>query len=501
MCGSPSHHFDADKANVKRSLLGLIKTRCAVMQRFLARTLIRPATAGSSGALGVGSAGLPAPTPALCLASRTFQAYKSCGFGHIAALNADIWGRLARPMSSPAPILSPTLGPVGRFRTARFNFSTASKSSDSSKNQKSSSGGKYSLLGVFGLLSVPLYFYFTEHPDAKAVTVAFVRMYRAAKAVVAIAVDYKYSLRNGPEAIGEEAYEAAKSGCHARSAQRLYEMARDNGGVYIKLGQHIAAMSYVLPKEYTDAMRPLQDRCPTTSLADLDAMLKLDLGQSLNDLFAEFDPEPLGIASLAQVHRGVLRSGPHAGREVAIKLQHPYLEQFAQIDISTVSFLVVAIKTIFPSFSFDWLAAQMRENLPKELDFRVEASNARHLAHLFSDDPILKVPEIYDAHKRVMIMEFIHGARLDDRDFLAKHGIDPLRISHHFSEIFSRMIFKEGFVHADPHPGNVLIRPHPGRRDNFDLILLDHGLYRTLDAPFRRCYADLWCVSNLFIAG
>lgn len=253
-------------------------------------------------------------------------------------------------------------------------------------------------------------------------------------------------------------------------------------------------MSYVLPKEYTEAMKPLQDRCPTTPLSEIDLMLQQDLGQSIDELFSSFDPKPLGVASLAQVHKATLRSGPFAGREVAVKFQHPNLEHFATIDIATVSNLVEVVRTVFPSFEFSWLADQMKENLPKELDFKVEAENAARLATLFADHPLLKVPEVYWAHKRAMAMEFIHGSRIDDASYLAKHNIDPHRVSYHFADIFSRMIFKEGFVHADPHPGNVLIRPRKGvlGKDNFQIVLLDHGLYRELNQRFQVAYAGLW---------
>ncbi|KAI9032462.1 ABC1 family-domain-containing protein [Hyaloraphidium curvatum] len=363
-----------------------------------------------------------------------------------------------------------------------------------SRRRRFTRGALWSTLGAFGLLAVPLFLYFSEHPKAKTVTVALTRSMRAAQAVVAIMLDYKLSLRKGPADIGQEEYDNRKSDCHKRSAMRLYEMARRNGGVFIKLGQHIAAMGYILPHEYVEAMRPLQDKCPPTTVADIDAMVQLDLGKSLDELFSSFDPEPLGVASLAQVHRAVLRE---TGQEVAVKFQHPYLEAFAEIDIQTVTSLVHLVKRLFPAFSFAWLADQMQENLPKELDFRIEASNAAKLASLFTDQGVLHIPAVYWAQKRVMAMEFIHGARIDDRAYLRDHAIDPVRVSYHFSEIFSRMIFREGFVHADPHPGNVLVRPRvhsafSPREENFQIVLLDHGLYRTLDAEFRFMYAQLW---------
>lgn len=224
-----------------------------------------------------------------------------------------------------------------------------------------------------------------------------------------------------------------------------------------------------------------------------------DMGQSLSDLFSSFDPKPLGVASLAQVHKAVLKE---TGEEVAVKFQHPRLDKYTHIDIDGVDFLVKLVKWAIPEFELAWLADEMKRSLPRELDFRVEADNARQVDRNFQGTHLLAIPKIVWDNRRILCMEFMTGARIDDLDYMHKHDIDPAQVSKTISKAFYEMIFHHGFVHCDPHPGNIFIRPRiqrwyqklffPSRTENFDVVLLDHGLYRSLSDSLRLDYARLW---------
>ncbi|KAI9145731.1 ABC1 family-domain-containing protein [Paraphysoderma sedebokerense] len=340
---------------------------------------------------------------------------------------------------------------------------------------------------------------------------AFIRSLRSIVTGFVCVVDYKWSLRN-KESISEEEYLKVKSECHTRSAKRLLSTFMKNGGVYVKLGQHIAALAYLLPLEYVETMKVLQDRCDPTATEDLEKLFQNDLGKSIDDLFIYFNPIPIGVASLAQVHQATL----HNGQEVAVKIQHPHLQIFATIDIATCSGLVNLIRFLFPEFEFGWLADEMKDNLPKELDFEHESGNAGRVQMNFDKSSgrhhlNLKIPEVMWAYKRVLCMEFAKGGRIDDLEYYRRHHINPAQVSSELTSIFSSMIFLHGFVHADPHPGNLLIQPLPAPsfgyyilhplafihdliipRKNFMIVLLDHGLYRTIDDQFRLGYAKLW---------
>ena len=127
-----------------------------------------------------------------------------------------------------------------------------------------------------------------------------------------------------------------KSRVHQRSADRLLAMCCANGGAFIKVGQHIGALEYLLPPEYVQTFKVLHSRAPQSSLADLFVVIREEMGQDPEEIFLSFEEEPLGTASLAQVHRARLRDG----REVAMKIQHPKVKRRSAVDIVTMEFLV-----------------------------------------------------------------------------------------------------------------------------------------------------------------
>ena len=285
-----------------------------------------------------------------------------------------------------------------------------------------------------------------------------------------------------------------RSNCHKRSAERMLQALKKNSGIYVKIGQHLAAVQ-LLPSEWTSTMRPLQDQCFPTPLESINAMLLEDMQMGLDDLFIDFDPRPIGVASLAQVHRAVDR---RTGRPVAVKVQHADLQEFARIDMATVNISMRLVKYFFPSFEFSWLGEEMNEMLPLEMDFRHEARNSARCRSDFlplRGKTSLYLPEVMWAERRCMAMEYIEGARVDDLTFLRDHRIDRNQVSQELSRIFSQMVYINGYFHADPHHGNLLIRQktaHSASPYNFEVCLLDHGQYFDVPDDLRVNYARFW---------
>ncbi|KAK7819944.1 hypothetical protein U0070_007636 [Myodes glareolus] len=262
--------------------------------------------------------------------------------------------------------------------------------------------------------------------------------------------------------------------------------------------------------------------------------------EQIHDLFLSFDDTPLGAASLAQVHKAVL----HDGRTVAVKVQHPKVQAQSSKDILLMEVLVLAVKQLFPNFEFMWLVDEAKKNLPLELDFLNEGRNAEKVADMLKHFDFLKVPQIHWelSTKRVLLMEFVEGGQVNDRAYMEKNQIDvnedpqvedeeeddygicpltlqganfqlergeerspcsrcgqgrattrlPLfQISCHLGKMYSEMIFVNGFVHCDPHPGNILVRRHSDT-GKAEIVLLDHGLYQVLTEEFRLDYCHLW---------
>ncbi|KAI4208589.1 MAG: hypothetical protein LQ346_000099 [Caloplaca aetnensis] len=267
--------------------------------------------------------------------------------------------------------------------------------------------------------------------------------------------------------------------CHQRCADRTLRVLEQNGSVFIKLGQHLSSLNYLLPLEWTRTFVPLQDKCPVSSYEAIENMFLADTGQPIDRYFQDFDREPIGAASLAQVHLATLKD---TGAKVAVKVQHPALQEWVPLDLALTRFTFATLKYFFPGYDLEWLSNEMESSLPQELDFALEGSNALVTKQYFdriTDSPLV-VPDVVWGRKRILVME-------------DSNEIDRDEVSAALARVFNEMIFGNTPLHCDPHGGNIAIRSNKLRRShNFDIILYDHGLYREIPLQLRRDYAKLW---------
>lgn len=344
------------------------------------------------------------------------------------------------------------------------------------------------------------------------------RSARVVKTTVSIILDYKMTLRKFE--VDTAAYDQALSETHTRSANKLFDLCCINKGTYIKMGQLLGALDYILPREYTTVLKVFHDDAPRSTLQEIESVVKTDLSiDSIDEIFVDFSPEPIGTASLAQVHTATLRS---TGEKVAVKVQHPKVREHANFDMKVTDQATRVAAKIFPEFNMVWLAEETKKHLPLELDFLHEGKNAEKVAEQLKCFEWLKIPKIHwnISSKRVLVMEFCEGGQVNDLEYFKQNNLDCNHVSRLLGKLFSEMIFVRGFVHCDPHPGNILVRRRSEKerriRDNtalglgwirsflpfflggksrcseVELVLLDHGLYQTLDDDFRYDYAGLW---------
>ena len=325
---------------------------------------------------------------------------------------------------------------------------------------------------------------------------------------------YRRTLNAKAKIEDEEEQSKILKACHKRCAERTLKVLEKNGGIFIKLGQHLvsqnrqcdfisrltgkqSAMNYLLPSEWTTTFIPLQDKCPVSSFASIEDMFRKDTNAELWDYFSEFSEEPIGAASLAQVHLATIKD---TSRKVAVKVQHPELQAWAPLDLALTRYTFSTLKRFFPEYDLEWLSSEMDVSLPLELDFQEEAKNANRMRAHFAKIPQLPlvIPEVIWAKQRILVMACESGNRPDDLEYLDKNGIDRDEVAATLGRIFNEMIFGDGApLHCDPHGGNIAIRKNNrsrglSGRPNFDVILYDHGLYRDIPLPLRRSYAKMW---------
>lgn len=329
--------------------------------------------------------------------------------------------------------------------------------------------------------------------DVKHAWKACERSGRVVAGLAACINDYRVTLNENEKTpddiLGNETRLKA---CHQRCADRTLKVLETNGSIFIKLGQHLSSMNYLLPEEYCKTMLPLQDACPVSSFESIQEMFLSDTGQSISDLFSTFAERPVGAASLAQVHVATLRSN---GQQVAVKVQHPHLAEWANLDMKLTALTFKALKFFFPDYDLEWLSSEMSSSLPQELDFAREGQNAKRTKAYFASHPDLPlvIPDVLWAKPRILVMDYVSGARPDDLTYIDSHNISRDDVSAALARIFNEMIFgAHAPLHCDPHGGNIAVRAAPSRPQGFEIILYDHGLYRDIPPAVQRSYAKLW---------
>ena len=259
---------------------------------------------------------------------------------------------------------------------------------------------------------------------------------------------------------------------HERSAARVRDAAASLRGTLIKACQFASTRPDILPPAYVRSFATLQDRVPASSWRAIWRAMQRELHRPPEDVFERIERRPIAAASIAQVHRAWLPDG----RPVAVKVQYPGIAGIMMTDLAILQHIVREVARFVPEVQLQPILDHLHETLPLELDFRREAEAMTALRAALAHRSDVLVPEVIPelSTRRLLVAEFVEGIKITDTAALEGAGIHPTAVARLLNDVYAEQIFRLGWLHADPHPGNLLVQavPEAGPR----LVLLDHGL-------------------------
>lgn len=269
-------------------------------------------------------------------------------------------------------------------------------------------------------------------------------------------------------------------------AERLRLALEELGPTFIKLGQLLSTRPDIIPAEYLVELKKLQDRVPAVSTEEIKLQLETELGDSSENLFTSFSPDPLAAASISQVHRGILKNGD----EVVFKIRRPGIQKIIDTDVDILSGLAYLVEKHLPGgdmYDPSGLVKEFRRTITRELDFSREGRTIDRFSENFSDDARVRLPKVYWDYtgRTVLTMEYLAGIKVSQVDELTAGGYDLQEIAHNGADIFLKQVFNHGLFHADPHPGNVYVLP-----DNV-ICIFDFGMVGRLDDDLKLQLTEL----------
>jgi aarF domain-containing kinase len=339
----------------------------------------------------------------------------------------------------------------------------------------------------------------------------------------------------------EDVVNAIWNQTHERNAKFLGAKFISLEGLWVKLGQYLSSRADVMPEPYLRVLAKCQDSLPPKPFTIIKAQIESELKREIHSVFRSVDELPIACASIAQVHKAQLNNG----QMVVIKVQHAEVAERLLQDLRNLETIGDTLKRFDPDFDFSPVIREWASEIPKELDFRSEASNMQRvesnlaprlpsrtdpgdpgMTNIVSDSPIddiniiiksddelnssmdgpvveepadlsidVSLPTVIDelVTEKILVMSYIDGYKVDDRKLLDKYGVDRASVVSNITRAFAHQIFVDGFYTADPHPGNLMVDTLTKKP-----VLLDFGLTKEV-TPKARYYFSIHVCMNIYI--
>ncbi|MCK4303617.1 MAG: AarF/ABC1/UbiB kinase family protein [Candidatus Eisenbacteria sp.] len=273
---------------------------------------------------------------------------------------------------------------------------------------------------------------------------------------------------------------------HLSRVERVRMALEELGPTFIKLGQVMSTRPDLVPGDLVRELSKLQDQVPPFEYDQAKEIVEAELNSSIEDVFQVFEEKPLAAASIGQVHRAKLKDG----EEVVVKVQRPGIRNTIEVDLEIMLHLASLAEHHIEEWEYQRptrIVEEFARTIEREIDYTVEASHVERFARQFQTDMSIYVPKVYreESTERVLTMEFIDGIKISETGRIEEEGLDRKLIARRGTDLILEQIFKYGFFHADPHPGNIYILP------GNVICYLDYGMMGRVDRRTREHFAEL----------